>query len=100
MKRARKTLICFVIFAAFILVAAGLAFLIPWLGAAREMPAGCELEVFARGGGEYELSWTAAERVGDYRISISQAGEDGASCVSSTSAAPPPCSRTCPRARP
>lgn len=90
MKRARKTLICFVIFAAFVLVAAGLAFLIPWLGAAREMPAGCELEVFARGGGEYELSWTAAERVGDYRISISQAGEDGAKLrefdVSGTSA--------------
>lgn len=77
MKKARRTLIAFAVFAAFVVIAAGLAFLIPWLGAAREMPADCRLNVIAKGGGEYELSWTGAERVGDYRVSISQAGEKG-----------------------
>lgn len=38
MDKAKRALVIFAVFAALIVVAAGLSFLIPWLGAATEMP--------------------------------------------------------------
>lgn len=77
MKKARRALIAFALFALVIAAAAGLAFLVPWLRAATRMPADAELWLRAEGGGDYTLGWTAAEGVGDYRISVAEPGAEG-----------------------
>ena len=60
MDKAKRALVIFAVFAALIVVAAGLSFLIPWLGAATEMPELVELSVLSDGAGEYTLSWSEA----------------------------------------
>ena len=77
MDKAKRALVIFAVFAALIVVAAGLSFLIPWLGAATEMPELVELSVLSDGAGEYTLSWSEAEGVTEYRIGIAEAGEEG-----------------------
>ena len=77
MKKARRALIAFALFALVIAAAAGLAFLVPWLRAATRMPADAELWLRAEVGGDYTLGWTAAEGVGDYRISVAEPGAEG-----------------------
>lgn len=77
MDKAKRALVIFAVFAALIVVAAGLSFLIPWLGAATEMPELVELSVLSDGSGDYTLSWSEAEGVTEYRIGIAEAGEEG-----------------------
>lgn len=49
--RQKGRSVIFAVFAALIVVAAGLSFLIPWLGAATEMPELVELSVLSDGAG-------------------------------------------------
>ena len=74
MAKARKALIIFIVFAACVLVALALTFLIPWLGAKTGFSPDAALDIVCAAPGEYTLSWPEAEGALDYRVRVETGG--------------------------